>query len=140
MISLASVRDMSYFKAWWVDRPTLDLSIKMVRGTAEEPQILQPQRPSAPPSPNRAQAISLLNASLDAFRAKDFERCIESATRATVLDPSLAGAFTNLGICSGALGRWDEGIRASEEALRIDPTSQLARNNLAWMRAEKAKR
>jgi hypothetical protein len=38
-----------------------------------------------------------------------------------------------------SMSRWDEGIKAAEEALRWKPDYQLARNNLAWARAQREK-
>jgi hypothetical protein len=35
-------------------------------------------------------------------------------------------------------GRWEEGIRAAEGALRPEPSNQLAENNLAWAHMQKS--
>jgi len=34
--------------------------------------------------------------------------------------------------------KWDEGIHAEQEAVRLDPDFQLAKNNLAWAQQQKA--
>ena len=38
-----------------------------------------------------------------------------------------------------SLGMWEEGIKAGKEALKIDPESQLAKNNLNWSYSIKKK-
>ena len=35
------------------------------------------------------------------------------------------------------MGMWDDGIRAAEEAVRLKPDFQLAKNNLAWAQSQK---
>jgi hypothetical protein len=37
------------------------------------------------------------------------------------------------------MSQWDKGIHAAEEAIRLKPDLQLARNNLAWAQAQQAK-
>lgn len=37
------------------------------------------------------------------------------------------------------MSHWDEGIKAAEEAIRLKPDFQLARNNLEWAQQEKQK-
>jgi hypothetical protein len=35
--------------------------------------------------------------------------------------------------------KWDEGMRACEQALKLKPDYELAKNNLAWAKSEKGK-
>jgi Flp pilus assembly protein TadD len=42
----------------------------------------------------------------------------------------------DIGYCAGRLGQWDEAARNLREAIRLDPTFDLPRNNLAWVQRE----
>jgi tetratricopeptide (TPR) repeat protein len=86
-----------------------------------------------------AQAVALLDESLRHYQAKRYKDCLTSALQSAKLDPSSARAFNNAGICAGNLQLWDEAMRNTEEAIRLDPSLQLARNNLEWIRQEKTK-
>jgi hypothetical protein len=35
------------------------------------------------------------------------------------------------------MGKWDEGVAAGEMAVRLNPNSQLAKNNLNWARSQR---
>ena len=59
-----------------------------------------------------------------------FRECIASARRALALRPSYAEALNNIAAAHNALGEWDAGIAAGEEALRLNPSLQIARNNV----------
>ena len=87
----------------------------------------------------REQAVALLNQSLEHTRAGRFSACVDAATQAADLNPNLAAAFSNRGFCTAKLLQWDEAIRYTQEAIRLDPNFQLARANLAWMEQEKLK-
>lgn len=95
---------------------------------------------SLPPIPAAAaaQAAALLNESLQQYQAGRFRECLDTSTRSATLNPRAPGAFINMGICAGNLGLWDVAIRNTEEAIRLDPTSSLARNNLAWIQQQGA--
>lgn len=91
------------------------------------------------PEAQQAQSALLLNQSLDAAQARRFDACVDLARKASTVNPENARAFSNLGFCLGAQGKWDEGIAAAQEAIRLDPSLQLARNNLNWMQQEQGK-
>ncbi len=80
-----------------------------------------------------------LDLSLLYYRAGRFEDCAAAARRALQLRPGYAEALNNLAAAHNALRQWDEGIAAAEQAVRLDARNNLARNNLAWARAEKAR-
>lgn len=100
--------------------------------------IQQEKANAANPPAALTPAGTLLNASLQHFRAGRYKECIEAATQSAKLDPKSAEAFNNIGICAGNLQRWDEAIRNTEKALQLRPDFQLAKNNLAWMQQQKA--
>jgi tetratricopeptide (TPR) repeat protein len=87
----------------------------------------------------RASARPLLDVSLAHYRAGRFRECLDAAADSARLDPRSAAAFNNAGICAARLELWNEALRHTLEALRLDPGFQLARNNLAWIRAEHGK-
>ena len=86
-----------------------------------------------------AEAVALLNQSMGHARAGRFAECVETASEATTLNPTLATAFNNLGFCAASLQQWDDAIRHTQEAIRLDPNLALARNNLVWMEQERVK-
>jgi tetratricopeptide (TPR) repeat protein len=53
--------------------------------------------------------------------------------------PLYPEAWNNIAAAHNSMSRWDEGIKAAEEALRLKPDYPLARNNLAWARAQQEK-
>ena len=53
--------------------------------------------------------------------------------------PGYAEAWNNIAAAYNSMSRWDEGISACQEAIRLKPDFQLARNNLAWAVDEKQK-
>jgi len=79
-----------------------------------------------------------INLSLAQFKQGLYQDSIASAKRALALDPNSVEAYINIGANYGALGQWDEAIRNEQEALKIKPDSQLAKNNIAWYTREKA--
>jgi protein O-mannosyl-transferase len=79
-----------------------------------------------------------LNRSLEQYRHAQYPQAIDSARRALQLDPHSAEAYINIGAGYGALQQWDLAIRNEQEALRLNPNLQLARNNLNWYQQESA--
>lgn len=90
------------------------------------------------PAAQAGQASALLTQSLQHFQAGRFKECMDAARQSATLNPSSADAFNNIGICAGSLRLWDEAIRNTQEAIRLRPDFQLAKNNLAWMLQQRA--
>jgi len=86
-----------------------------------------------------AQATERLNQSSRYALSGQFAQCVNAAKEATRLNPAFAAAFNNLGFCLAGLEHWEEAIRQTREALRLDPTLQPARDNLIWMMQEQAR-
>jgi tetratricopeptide (TPR) repeat protein len=55
------------------------------------------------------------------------------------LRPNYAEAYNNIAAGYQAMGRWDEAIAAAQEAIRLKPDFQLARNNLAYASSQKTR-
>lgn len=77
-------------------------------------------------------ADSQINLSLAYYQAGNFQGCVNAANDALKLRPEDAVAYNNIAACQGALNHWDEEIAAAQNALRINPGFELARNNLQW--------
>ncbi len=92
--------------------------------------------PSGPATPLGG-ADGLLTQSLQHARAGRFRECIDTATQSTKLNPRLSQAFNNIGYCSWRLQLWDEAIRNTQEAIRLNPSDQLVKNNLAAIQRAK---
>ena len=89
--------------------------------------------PASPSTP----AAALLNVSIQHAQAGRFQECVDAARQSVALDPSLAPAFNNMGYCASRLQQWDVAIRNTQEAIRLAPNFQLARNNLASILQQK---
>ena len=64
------------------------------------------------------------------YRARMPERSVAASLEAVRLNPSVASYFNNLCAAYNDLGNYSQAIAACQNALRIDPGYQLARNNL----------
>ena len=69
--------------------------------------------------------------SLSRYRQTDYADAILAARRALALNPRAAVAYINLGAALAGLHRYGEAIESEQQALRLQPDSTLARNNLA---------
>ena len=65
---------------------------------------------------------------------------MEASGKALVLDPRSVAAWNNLCVSFIKLGSFDQAIESCNAALAIEPTNELARNNLVWAQSEKSKR
>ena len=93
----------------------------------------------APPATNW-RANALIDESLVLYRSGDFRQSIVLAQAALEVDPSSAEAWNNVAAAHAALHEWDQAIAAAQKAIALKPDFQLAKNNLAWARGEKAAR
>jgi len=102
---------------------------------------------------SRAEKISRLEASVKASPTFDNylnlglayldnnqpEKSLGPLAKARDLRPDSAVIYNDLGVAYNLLKRYDEGIAACRRAIRLDPTFQLAKNNLKWGLDEKKK-
>jgi tetratricopeptide (TPR) repeat protein len=70
------------------------------------------------------------------YQAGKFDKCVEAGNEAVKLKPDFAAAYNNIGSAYNSMGKFAEGKAALTKSLAIDPTSQLAKNNLAWAESE----
>jgi tetratricopeptide (TPR) repeat protein len=71
-----------------------------------------------------------VDASLDDYNNGDFQQCVYDATESLRLRPGMPAAWNNISICNSELGEWDAAIAAANEALRIEPESEVVRESL----------
>lgn len=81
---------------------------------------------------------SLLNESLSRYQAGDYLGCIDLARKAIAIRPNYAEAWTNVAAGYMQLRKWDDSIAAAQKALEINPSMELARNNLNFAKSQKA--
>jgi uncharacterized protein (TIGR02996 family) len=71
-----------------------------------------------------------INLSLAQYLQKQYQASIDSALRALAIDPKLATAYNNIGASYAGLLQWKDAVHNEQEAVRLDPTLQIAQNNL----------
>lgn len=79
-----------------------------------------------------------LNQSLRLYQTSDFAGSLDAAKKALALSET-AAAYNNIAAANLGMKRWDDAIVALNQALRLDPNLQIAKNNLKWAESEKAK-
>ena len=77
---------------------------------------------------------SYLGLSLQLYREERYAESIAASRAALALRANYAEAWNNIGAAYNKLGRYDKAADACEEALRLKPDFQLARNNLQYAR------
>lgn len=105
----------------------------------KEPSVKSPPAQSGA-LPRNAAAMTpaqWLDQSLDYYRQSKFLESAFAAQTAANLKPDLPEAWNNVGAAYAALHLWDAAIQADQQALRLKPDFQLARNNLAWATEQK---
>ncbi len=88
-------------------------------------------------TPPQLTAADWINLSLAQYSHGDYRASIVSAQSALHLDPVMAEAYNNIGAGYAALHQWHDAIAADQEAVRLNPHLQIARNNLAWAISQK---
>lgn len=81
----------------------------------------------------------LLETGVRMLSLKDPEGALLVFRAAEILYPRDASVANDVCVALNELRRHEQAIEACEKALAIDPAFSLARNNLAWAQAQKAK-
>jgi tetratricopeptide (TPR) repeat protein len=79
--------------------------------------------------------VFVVTLAMSYYGARDFAATIAMSERAIAIDAGSAEAYNNLGAAYCEMGPWQDAIAPLETALRLNPAFTLARNNLAWARA-----
>ena len=108
----------------------------------EHSEIPASKRPAAPvrsasTSTYPSTAEQWVNLSRTLYQDGKYLESIGAAQTALHLKPEFAEAFNNIGAAYAAMRLWDLAIQADQQAVRLQPTMQLARNNLAWAMQQK---
>jgi tetratricopeptide (TPR) repeat protein len=112
----------------------------LARAPTLPPASAKAERPAPGPGDAGAPtAEGYLNQSLILYNAGRYTDSIAAAREALRLRPTYAAAWNNIMANYNSMADWDNAIAAGEMALRLDPMSQLAKNNLARARAQKEK-
>ncbi len=70
-----------------------------------------------------------LNYSLECYKLKKYDACVEAAEKSIAIKPS-AGAYNNICAAYNQMGLYDKAIEACNQALKIDRNHKLAQGNL----------
>ncbi len=82
--------------------------------------------------PGSDKATDLLNQSLNSYNQGDYNECIRLNKKALEINPALADAWNNICASYNSMKMWKEASNACNEAIKIRPDYQLAKNNLNW--------
>jgi tetratricopeptide (TPR) repeat protein len=95
------------------------------------PPRLAAQAPATESQPAPS-AESYFDQSLHDYQVGRFADSIEKARKALARRWNYPAAWNNIAASYNAMGLWEDGIRAAQEALGLQPDFELAQNNLAW--------
>jgi tetratricopeptide (TPR) repeat protein len=79
-----------------------------------------------------------LGLSRSLYQEGKYVESIGAAQTVLYMKPDYAEAYNNIGAAYAALRMWDPAIEADQQAVRLNPGMQLARNNLAWAITQKS--
>jgi Flp pilus assembly protein TadD len=111
----------------------------LLRDRAESVLVAARAEPLLPSDPPQSRASALVEEGRRALRGGQVERALELAREAERLEPDNANIKNNVCAYLGKLRRFDEAVSACQGALELQPDFMLARNNLTWVRSERAK-
>ncbi len=77
--------------------------------------------------------------SFQLYRMGRYQDAITAAQQSVALNPASAVAYTDIAASYAELHLWDQSIPYAQQAYRLQPNSQLAKNNLNWVLQEKRK-
>ncbi len=67
----------------------------------------------------------------------DTKISIATARKALAIDPGSSEAYNDISAASAGEEHWDAAIEAANSSLLLNPSYQLAKNNLQWAQHEK---
>ena len=97
---------------------------------AVDQEVTAPEIDTQPQSPEFVREIGLSRSLIETGKADEALTVLEETREAT---PDAFAVHNNLCVAYGVLGRKEEAVSSCRLAVELDPTSQLAKNNLAWV-------
>ncbi|GAB4136708.1 MAG: hypothetical protein Fur0041_11260 [Bacteroidia bacterium] len=116
-------------------QPNDELSKNNLKEAQTKSELFSKLESDAKANPTYPAYITL---SLQWYNAGNFSKSLEAAQKATELKPDDPAGWNNVCAAANKLRQWDIAIEAGEKALKIDPNSELYKNNLAEARKGKA--
>lgn len=120
------------------DKPVIEHARNALEQIPNPPPAGTPVTGSNASTPSPALGDSHLNRSVQHCQREEFAECVKAARAALQDDPLLPEAWNNAAVGYAGLGLWDDAIRCADQALKLRPEFQLAKNNLAWATRERA--
>lgn len=87
--------------------------------------------------PSREERDAMHAAGLRALAQKEPARALEIFHEMERMTPGDAAVHNNICVALNDLGRYTEAVASCKDALDLDPGYALAKNNLAWARAQR---
>ena len=81
---------------------------------------------------NENNADKLIDLSLQFYKERMYNRCVEACRKALLIKPGNALAYNNICSAYNAMGEWDKAVIAGKKAVKYAPTWQRAKNNLSY--------
>ena len=108
-------------------------------GRSSAPSSAAVQESAPPTKADTAQFNKYTADGLGYYQKHDWTNAESSFREALKYEPKSALGLSNMGSVHNERGEYDAAIPLFQEAVSVDPTLQIARNNLAWAIAQKAK-
>ncbi|MDP4243433.1 MAG: hypothetical protein Q8921_11945 [Bacteroidota bacterium] len=89
-------------------------------------------RSEIPAAPEPTTVEGFLKRSMEDYQNGYYDKCIADCKAALQIEPNIAIAYVNICAAYNALGIYWKAEKAGEEALRLDPNNQMAKDNLKW--------
>jgi tetratricopeptide (TPR) repeat protein len=84
-----------------------------------------------------ARSSQFSDLSYQLYRMGRYQDAVVAAQQSIELNPYTTAGYTNLAASYASLHLWDQALQNAQQALRLQPDSQLAKNNLDWILQQK---
>jgi Tfp pilus assembly protein PilF len=138
MVDSAAVKMETKMSGAWLDRRLLFKGITIVAAMLIPLVLLVMVRAKAERAPAPTSKLTFDQYIAQARQFLDSQKPQESLApleRALELRPKSFAVHNNQCVAFGLLARKDEAIAACRQAIAIEPTNRLARNNLRWVQS-----
>lgn len=115
------------------DRPAVTAAARRLAGFPPPGDSARAQGEPLPAATPKA----LARLGWEHYRNRRFTEAIAAWRDAIRLQPDYAEGYNNICAAYNELRMWDQAVEACTKAIELRPDMQLARNNLAWAKAQK---